>query len=119
MSRYIDADELFMDVIHSYDYCDDFLEMIEQCPTADVRPNVRGEWIVKETDPLEEPTTPFVEYVCDRCGYEPKEMTNFCPHCGALMSESLKLAEIGKAIAEGLNERLNAEIHPSDRISGE
>ena len=31
--RLIDADALWMDVIHSMDYCDDILEMIESQPT--------------------------------------------------------------------------------------
>lgn len=30
MSRLIDADALWMDVIHSMDYCDDILEFIER-----------------------------------------------------------------------------------------
>lgn len=32
--RLIDADTLWMDVIHAMDYCDDILEMIEQQPTV-------------------------------------------------------------------------------------
>ena len=35
--RLIDADALWMDVIHRFDYCDDFLEMLENAPTANVR----------------------------------------------------------------------------------
>ena len=33
--RLIDADALWMDVIHSMDYCDDILEMIENQPTIE------------------------------------------------------------------------------------
>ena len=33
--RLIDADALWMDVIHSMDYCDDILEMIESQPTIE------------------------------------------------------------------------------------
>lgn len=103
----------------------DLQNLIEKMPTADVRENVHGEW---ETD---SDNLPF----CSKCGEIALQRvfvkvphliqdvrmvrSNFCPNCGALMSESLKLAEVGKAIAEGLNEGLNAEIHPSDRISGE
>lgn len=39
--RLIDADALWMDVIHSMDYCDDILEMIESQPT--IQPEQR--WI--------------------------------------------------------------------------
>ena len=39
--RLIDADALWMDVIHSMDYCDDILEMIESRPT--IQPEQR--WI--------------------------------------------------------------------------
>jgi len=33
--RLIDADALWMDVIHRMDYCDDILEMIEAMPTVE------------------------------------------------------------------------------------
>lgn len=39
--RLIDADALWMDVIHGMDYCDDILEMIESQPT--IQPGQR--WI--------------------------------------------------------------------------
>lgn len=32
-ARLIDAKELYMDIIHRFDYCDDFLEMLENAPT--------------------------------------------------------------------------------------
>ena len=35
MSRLIDADALWMDVIRSVDYCDDILEFIERQPTVE------------------------------------------------------------------------------------
>ena len=35
MGRLIDADVLWMDVIHSVDYCDDILEFIERQPTVE------------------------------------------------------------------------------------
>lgn len=37
--RLIDADALWMDVIHSMDYCDDILEMIESQPTIEPEPH--------------------------------------------------------------------------------
>ena len=39
--RLIDADALWMDVIHSMDYCDDILEMIDSQPTIDQK----SQWI--------------------------------------------------------------------------
>lgn len=38
--RLIDADALWMDVIHSMDYCDDILEFIERQPT--IEPTLYG-----------------------------------------------------------------------------
>lgn len=32
-ARLIDAEALYMDIIHRFDYCDDFLEMLEEAPT--------------------------------------------------------------------------------------
>ena len=32
-ARLIDAEALYMDIIHRFDYCDDFLEMLEDAPT--------------------------------------------------------------------------------------
>lgn len=32
-ARLIDAKGLYMDIIHRFDYCDDFLEMLENAPT--------------------------------------------------------------------------------------
>lgn len=73
MSRYIDADALWMDVIHAMDYADDFLQMIEETPTADVRENEYGEWIIQDG-----------KIVCSNC-FEPNFETNYCPYCGADM----------------------------------
>ena len=43
---------------------------------------------------------------CSECGFEPKEMTNYCPKCGALMSESLKTRALGKYLVKGLTQGL-------------
>ena len=88
MSRYIDADALWMDVIHAMDYADDFLKMIEDAPTEDVRENVHGEWIL--TDFPDEQT-----YRCSACdaiwtfidGTPFDNGAFFCPNCGADMRE--------------------------------
>lgn len=35
MNKLIDADALWMDIIHAMDYCDDILEIIERQPSAE------------------------------------------------------------------------------------
>ena len=47
---------------------------------------------------------------CSECGeeYSYIEM-NFCPNCGAMNSESLKAAEIGKEVARGLKSGVRGE----------
>lgn len=59
-------------------------KLIAELPAADVRPVVRGEWIISNT---------FDDCVyarCDQCAttqifYYGKPLTNFCPSCGADM----------------------------------
>lgn len=66
-----------------------YAEMIKNIPAANVRENVRGEW-VKETP--QEITiwggTKVIMYKehCSNCGEKPTDKNwNFCPHCGADM----------------------------------
>ena len=99
MSRYIDADELMRDVekaensmeYHGQEFSYSFLSssqeistewyfvegLIENAPTADVRENVRGEWI-----PTEGHMVPI--YRCNKCN-NLSLGGNFCPNCGADM----------------------------------
>lgn len=87
MSRYIDADAFGVFGYSktegaSEEYNDGFgdgvqyvLECIDNVPTEDVKPVVRGEWIC----------------VCSNCGHkEPfkaKFLYSYCPNCGARMGE--------------------------------
>ncbi len=48
---------------------------IDDAPAADVQPIRRGEWIYGEND------VPH----CSECGTEPKEISPYCPNCGAKM----------------------------------
>lgn len=50
-------------------------EAIEDVPTIDAEPVRHGEWIYGEND------IPH----CSECGKEPKEISQYCPHCGANM----------------------------------
>ena len=79
--RLIDADALWMDVIHSMDYCDDILEFIERQPTIEPE---RGEWIVHFNDLFPAESTEE----CSICHAEQLingNDDNFCPNCGARM----------------------------------
>ena len=97
MSRYIDADKL---MLHLNDYklqvspswkddwekmvsclvIDTCMEAVKEQPTADVRENVRGEWIFQYEDKKYKR--------CSACGktfYSIPATSNFCPNCGADM----------------------------------
>ena len=93
MSRYIDADafEAFGYEVNggSYDFKDGFdegvqfvLECIDNVPTADVRENVRGEWV---------DTTHGLK--CSACGtfqVYGSRYFKYCPVCGAEMRGGVK-----------------------------
>lgn len=105
MSRYIDADKLMITLndwwysqtkIESQNipYDDNIsvtireaMEAVKEQPTADVRENVRGEWIEdKKTE--EEYQLMFTKvWKCSRCGEQQCRLiaSNFCPNCGAEM----------------------------------
>lgn len=97
MSRYIDADKiLYKDLSEGRGVCwVTFMEWIKEIPTADVRENVRGEWIddgihgdwAWETDGH---GVCWQIWKCSRCGRGTKIRSNFCPSCGAEMREKEK-----------------------------
>ena len=84
--RMIDADALIK-------YCDDNwiplnVDAVNAQPTADVRENVRGEWIdAEEDDELDDgEKVTFIGHRCSRCNYwKNLGNMNFCPNCGADM----------------------------------
>ena len=93
MSRYIDADAFEAFGYNktegaSEEYNDGFddgvqyvLECIDNVPTADVRENVKGEWIDKSGAV----TYPFWDrYTCSVCG-KSADASPYCPNCGADM----------------------------------
>ena len=56
---------------------------IVNAPTADVRENVHGKWIIeREQMPSGEIA---VGQFCSNCNYPQYLTTNFCPNCGAKM----------------------------------
>ena len=109
MSRYIDADKLIELANNTKDKTIDAND-IERFPTADVRENVRGEWVLLEPRyPVEQKVYWNKEQAladtkgngarerreCSCCGYtksfmchmkdEQIKLWNFCPNCGADM----------------------------------
>ena len=89
MSRYIDADKLKQHYAWiryaDSETADMFDNIIDQQPTADVRENVRGEWIE-----ITDHEIPIV-CKCTECGWLTKdyEAFAFCPNCGADMRSPL------------------------------
>ena len=55
--------------------------IVDNMPRADVRENVRGEWIYTEEDKRQ--TYPIIK--CSICGHYVGGEWNYCPNCGAQM----------------------------------
>lgn len=63
-------------------YTEDMKDMITDIPAADVRENVRGEWLPDcEYDGEDE----WCFNQCSLCNYQSDEQYNYCPNCGADM----------------------------------
>ena len=87
MSKYIDAERLTFVIKKNFGHgtISPILQLIDEQPTADVRENVKGEWI--------EDAIANNIYRCSECGIDaPVEPTrgteyksNYCPNCGADM----------------------------------
>lgn len=90
MARYIDADDYrkkwadVFDSAYGDSCCRMFKKSIDEQPTADVRENVHGEWVVDK----------YNAEFCSVCGKHPYNDgeyyvagwdSDFCPHCGADM----------------------------------
>ena len=86
MPRYIDADNLIDYIrtlsIWSKTYEVEALrainELLNQIPTAEVRENVKGEWI-------EVIDIGYHGWRCNLCGEDSYRKSNYCPNCGADM----------------------------------
>ena len=66
-----------------------FERIVQIVPTADVRENVRGEWI-DDTETDDDGEIVYRGIHCSKCQYSIpyvglKSGTNFCPSCGAIM----------------------------------
>ena len=88
MRRYIDADKLQEEFKELHGGKRSLL--IDAQPTADVRENVKGEWIdcgvhgdwAWETDGH---GNCWHIWKCSQCGYKTEQCSNYCPNCGADM----------------------------------
>lgn len=124
--RYIDADKLANDIYRAWELwekkgedCYIFAEVITPLlvgqPTADVRENVKGEWIEKYEPPFDVLAKGQSKYACSNCGWRTHNVPtegklvggygaeatgaewvhtkyedvfyNYCPNCGAEMSQ--------------------------------
>ena len=65
-------------------YTEDMKDMIADIPAADVRENVKGEWIVESVD-LFHGEEVGESYICSVCGKDAFDKFDFCPNCGADM----------------------------------
>lgn len=107
MNRYVDADLVKGAFQDKYVVYDDTLEIINSVPTADVRENVHGEWI--DTGSGQECS------VCKEVQYGYDNFRNFCPNCGAVMSESLKWNEITMSGIDGIQARMKTVVEAERR----
>ena len=91
MTKYINADELMkslttetgcMDrILHAADVAD----IVKNVPAADVRENVRGEWLHR-TYCFNGDIGGLSMYQCSKCDFIVlTDEYNFCPNCGADM----------------------------------
>lgn len=97
--RYIDADNiLYKDLSEGSGVCwVTFWDWIKEIPTADVRENVMGEWVIvvekTEMYDKEGEKTWGSLCQCNKCGFVLNAVEghigqyNFCPNCGAAMKQ--------------------------------
>lgn len=75
--RLIDKDVLVDKLPHNLDLWMEVIgvvKTIRSCPTVEPEPE-HGEWVYSARN------IPH----CSQCGKEPKEISPYCPHCGARM----------------------------------
>ena len=88
-----------LDLLEELDLLDllDVLDLLADTPTADVRENVHGKWLICDIrDYVGRPTGRKLAK-CSRCDFLTddyrqredlvKHMTHFCPNCGSEMDE--------------------------------
>ncbi len=53
------------------------ISLLHDVPTADVAPVIHGEW-----EPIINAYRKLEGWICNRCGTETKQKSNYCPTCG-------------------------------------
>ena len=87
MARYVDAEKFAKEILRAWKlwekkgedcflFSDVITPMLVSQPTADVRENVHGEWVLEHSSQLWE---------CTNCHEREIRTTDFCPNCGADM----------------------------------
>lgn len=101
MSRYIDADKIeYENMLRprgngNYEECQIvYRDQIDDIPTADVRENVRGEWIDCGVHgdwawEMDGHGNCWHIWKCSKCEYKTTHCNNYCPNCGAQMIERI------------------------------
>lgn len=92
MSRYIDADGIQYTMLYKENWITNtglekqgvWKDDIDKIPTADIRENVRGEWL---PDMIYNGEDEWCFFECSNCKYKADKHYNFCPNCGAKMEE--------------------------------
>ena len=82
MPRYIDAEKITFDLsglvyilpTDMHTTGEYFMRQIRKMPVEDVRPNVRGKWIISRDNN---------QFYCSVCGELSDYKYRFCPDCGA------------------------------------
>lgn len=73
-------------VCHAAEYDIDTLSCFsEQGSSDDVKPVVKGKWVVET---IEDPNGNFDLWACDKCRCYQATRRRFCPDCGAEMPEN-------------------------------
>ena len=80
MSKYISREEVLSRINRTV-LCSthEAREIIDSIPSADVRENIHGHWI-RVTD-----KAGYLVWECDKCGWQKRLWTNYCPDCGCCM----------------------------------
>ena len=106
MSKYIDADnfakqayEVAYPIVHDNNSHErgltlmGIMQLLDEQPTADVRENVKGEWVRWYEEIKHDGYTEYIPHCkCPKCETEYDshivKFINFCPNCGADMREN-------------------------------
>ena len=95
MARYIDTTKLMnnMVIYVSPKLAQSIIKAVDETPTEEVAPLVRGKWIAQDIHNC------HTDFKCSKCGYihnfmhlygKPTADYTYCPYCGAKMEESEK-----------------------------